>query len=453
MRAPRFLVDAQPSRRRSRTRPRRGLRGCGLLVALLLAGLSVPQPAWAADTSPPTGTVVINGGAAATNSRTVTLTLSATDDLSAVEQMRFSNTGSSFSTAQAYATTKTWTLSSTAGTKTVSVQFKDAAGNWSTLPITDTIVLDTTAPTISSRTATAITSHAGTITWTTNEPATSKVDYGITTSYGSTTPLDPEPVTSHSVRLSGLSPNTTYNYRVRSRDEAGNERVSANSKFTTTADDSQPPTVQSVTRADWSPTNAASVSWTVTFSETVTGVGAGDFALVTTPGSVTGAAISSVTGTGSQYSLTVSTGSGSGTLGLNVDDDDSIVDAAENLLGGAGLGNGSFTTGQTYSIDKAAPSATIDQAASQVDPTSASPISFTVVFSETVSGFAGADVSFVGSTVGGSLAAAVSGTGPTYTVAVTGMTGTGTVVASVPAGAASDAAGNAARRRPARTKP
>ena len=69
--------------------------------------------------------------------------------------MRFSNTGSSFSTAEAYATTKTWTLSSGAGTKTVYVQFKDAAGNWSTLPITDTIVLDTTAPTISSRTATA----------------------------------------------------------------------------------------------------------------------------------------------------------------------------------------------------------------------------------------------------------------------------------------------------------
>ena len=442
MRAPRFLVGAQPSRRGSRTRPRRGLRGCGLVVALLLAVLSFPQHAWAADTSPPTGTVVINGGAAATNSRTVTLTLSATDDLSAVAQMRFSNTGSSFSTAEAYATTKTWTLSSTAGTKTVYVQFKDAAGNWSTQPITDTIVLDTTAPTISSRTATAITGHASTITWTTNEPATSQVDYGVTTSYGLTTPLDPELVTSHSVRLSGLSTSTTYNYRVRSRDEAGNERVSANSKFTTAAVDA-PPTVQSVSRADGSPTKAPSVSWTVTFSEAVTGVNAGDFVLVTTPGSVTGAAISSVTGTGSQYSVTVSTGSGSGTLGLNVDDDDSIVDAAGNPLGGAGSGNGSFTTGQTYSIDKVVPNVAIDQAAGQVDPTGASPISFTVVFSETVSGFAGADVSFAGSTVGGTLVAAVSGTGPTYSVAVTGMTGTGTVVASVQAGAASDAAGNA----------
>src|SRR5262249_13610983 len=153
--------------------------------------------AWAVDTSPPTGTVQINGGAGATNSRTVTLTLAATDALSAVTQMRFSNTGSSFSAAEAYATTKTWTLSSGAGTKTVYVQFEDAAGNWSSLPITDTIVLDTTAPTISSRTATAITSSASTITWSTNEPATSQVDYGLTTGYGSTTTLDPALVLAH----------------------------------------------------------------------------------------------------------------------------------------------------------------------------------------------------------------------------------------------------------------
>ena len=207
--------------------------------------------------------------------------LSATDDVSAVAQMRFSNEARSRRRRRTRRRRRG--LSSSAGTKTVYVQFKDAAGNWSTLPITDTIVLDTTAPTISSRTATAITSHASTITWTTNWPATSQVDYGITTSYGSTTPLDPELVTSHSVRLSGLSPSTTYNC-VRSRDDAGNERVSANSKFTTTADDSQPPMVQSVRRADGSPTNAASVSWTVTFSEAVTGVGVGDFALVTAPG-------------------------------------------------------------------------------------------------------------------------------------------------------------------------
>jgi glucose/arabinose dehydrogenase/PKD repeat protein len=418
------------------------MRRRGVVVVLGLAALSIPYAALAADTTPPTGIVVINGDAAATNSRTVTLTLSATDAENAVSQMRFSNTGSSFSKAEAYATTKSWTLSSGAGTKTVYVQFKDAIGNWSSAPITDTIVLDTSAPTISSRTATAITSNASTVTWTTNEPATSQVDFGTTTTYGSTTTLDPALVVSHSVRLSGLSANTTYNYRVRSRDAAGNERVSANSTFKTTVNDVGPPTVQSVNRVGASPTNAANVSWAVTFSEVVTGVGVGDFSLVTSPGAVTGAVLSSVTGSGSQYTVTATTGSGNGTLGLNAVDDDSIVDGAGNPLGGTGSGNGGFTTGQSYAIDKTVPSVTIDQATGQSDPTSASPISFTVVFSEAVSGFSGADVSFVGSTVGGTLTAVVSGPGPTYSVAVTGMTGDGTVVANIPAGAASDAAGN-----------
>src|SRR5207344_3214875 len=77
------------------------------------------------DKTAPTGTLVINGGAAATNSRNVTLTLSATDALSSVTQMRFSNTGTSFSAAETYAPTKAWTLTTGAGTKTVYVQFKD----------------------------------------------------------------------------------------------------------------------------------------------------------------------------------------------------------------------------------------------------------------------------------------------------------------------------------------
>ena len=98
---------------------------------------------------------------------------------------------------------------------------------------------------------------------------------------------------------------------------------------------------------------------------------------------------------------------------------------------------------RVYTIDKTAPSVTINQAAGQTDPTSASPINFTVIFSETVTGFAASDISFAGSTVGGTLTAVVTGTGPTYNVAVSGMTGTGTVVASVLAGAATDVGGNA----------
>ena len=57
-----------------------------------------------------------------------------------------------------------------------------------------------------------------------------------------------------------------------------------------------------------------------------------------------------VNGSGSVYTVTVNTGSGSGTLRLDVTDDDSIVDMAGNPLGGTGTGNGNFTGGETYDV-------------------------------------------------------------------------------------------------------
>ncbi|MDP3730854.1 MAG: glucoamylase family protein, partial [Candidatus Omnitrophota bacterium] len=101
-----------------------------------------------ADTTPPTGSILINGGAADTNNQTVTLTLSATDTGSGMgtgAQMQFSNNNSTWSTPEAYAATKSWTLLIGDGTKTVYVKYKDAAGNWSG-SCSDTIVLDTVPP-------------------------------------------------------------------------------------------------------------------------------------------------------------------------------------------------------------------------------------------------------------------------------------------------------------------
>lgn len=78
---------------------------------------------------------------------------------------------------------------------------------------------------------------------------------------------------------------------------------------------------------------------------------------------------------------------------------------------------------------------TINQAAGQADPTNVSPILFTAVFSEPVTGFTGTDVNLSASTVGGSLNAVVTQLAPndgtTYQVAVTGMTTAGNVIASI----------------------
>lgn len=62
-----------------------------------------------------------------------------------------------------------------------------------------------------------------------------------------------------------------------------------------------------------------------------------------------------------------------------------------------------------------------------------------MVFSENVTGFANTSVDLSASTAGGTLVAALTGSGSTYTVSVTGMTTAGTVVASISAGAATGA--------------
>jgi hypothetical protein len=118
---------------------------------------------------------------------------------------------------------------------------------------------DLTAPLISDVTATAITATGATITWTTDEPASSQVEYGLTEAYGEVTPLDPALVTGHSVSLSGLSDNTTYHYMVISVDSWDNEAFSDNYTFTT--GENVPPLISEVTAINVAETTAT-IAWT-----------------------------------------------------------------------------------------------------------------------------------------------------------------------------------------------
>ncbi len=87
------------------------------------------------------------------------------------------------------------------------------------------------------------------------------------------------------------------------------------------------------------------------------------------------------------------------------------------------------------------PTVTINQAMAQNDPTNMSPINFTVVFSESVTGFGDAPADVVLSGTAGATTAVVTGSGTTYNVAVSGMTTNGTVIAMVAPGAATGANG------------
>jgi hypothetical protein len=107
------------------------------------------------------------------------------------------------------------------------------------------------------------------------------------------------------------------------------------------------PSVVSITRLDPNPSNFPSVRFLVTFSESVTGVDATDFAIVT---GIAGTSITDITGAGATHTVTVNTGGGMGTIQLDLIDDDTIIDADAHPLGGPGAGNGSFTTGEVYTI-------------------------------------------------------------------------------------------------------
>ena len=109
--------------------------------------------------------------------------------------------------------------------------------------------------------------------------------------------------------------------------------------------DTTAPTVLSITRFSANPTNLASLDFTVTFSEPVTGVDMSDFSLTTT--GVSGASVTGVTGAGSIYTVTVNTGSGNGTIRLDVPASATITDLGLNPL--AGL---PYAAGETYTIIK-----------------------------------------------------------------------------------------------------
>jgi len=110
------------------------------------------------------------------------------------------------------------------------------------------------------------------------------------------------------------------------------------------------PIIISITPVDPTPTTADSVHFDVVFSSIVTGVTDHDFSLFTT--GISAAHVVSIDGSGSVYIVSVNTGFGSGTIRLDLIDDDSIINALHNPLGGFDSHNGDFDRGGVYQINK-----------------------------------------------------------------------------------------------------
>ncbi|MCB9113237.1 MAG: DUF4082 domain-containing protein, partial [Anaerolineales bacterium] len=86
--------------------------------------------------------------------------------------------------------------------------------------------LDTTGPVISNVLATVNPDGTVEITWDTDETSDSRVDFGTDSNNLNLNSTDGALVTTHSITLSGLTPNTTYYFRVTSADASANPSTS-----------------------------------------------------------------------------------------------------------------------------------------------------------------------------------------------------------------------------------
>ena len=187
--------------------------------------------------------------------------------------------------------------------------------------------------------------------------------------------------------------------------------------------DQTAPAVNSITAtapSNANPTNATSVTYTVTFGEAVTGVDASDF---TVTASGTTGAVTNVTGSGASYTVTVGGISGNGTLRLDLNSSGTgIQDLAGNAI------TTGFTGGDTYTIIQTPPAVSSITALSpsNANPTNATSVIYNVTFSEAVTGVEASDFTVSGSGTSGSVIGVI-GDGALYKVTVGGISGNGTL--------------------------
>ena len=187
----------------------------------------------ATETTSPS--VVLTAPSAGTTIGGTSVTLTATSsDIVGVAGVQFkvdgANVGASGTTSP-YSIS--WNSTSVAdGSHTIAAVAHNAVGNYATSSIT--ITVRNSPPVISSIVANSISSSTEAITWTTDEAASSAINFGGTTSYGSAS-SSATLVTLHSITLTGLTASTTYDFQVSSADGQGNIATSSNQTFTTAA--------------------------------------------------------------------------------------------------------------------------------------------------------------------------------------------------------------------------
>ena len=388
-------------------------------------GLNDPTPAsytWVVDTVNPTTDITGNPSNPTTSTGATFSFTGADTGGSGVSGFECNLDGAGFSacsTGQNYSG-----LSN--GSHTFQVRGVDYAGNKDTTPASYTWVVDTTAPdTVIDTTPASLTnSTSATFTFHGNDGSgTGVAGFECDMGSGYSTCTTPKGFTNLS--------EGSHTFRVRAVDSLGNVDATPAS-YTWTVDTIGPTALMTSTVTN--PTNLSTIPVTITFSEPVCGfIPTSGADLLVTNGAAS--ALTSGSNGSSVYTFNVTPGlQGLVSVSLyngSVYDGDCVTPLNYNSVDSP-----SFTI--TY--DSVSPTVTMDQKTGQPDPTNASPINFTVIFSQAVSDFADSDVTLNGTA--GATTAVVTGSGTTYNVAVSGMVIDGTVISSIAAGAAHDAAGN-----------
>ena len=301
------------------------------------------------------------------------------------------------------------------GTLTVSVTITDPSGNEGA-PVTDTAILDTTAPTVDITTGSSDpVSGAFTATLTFSEDVTGFAVGNITVGNGAATNFQTVSASEYTATITPAADGAvTVDVAADvATDDASNGNTAA-TQFSIENDETAP--TVAITTGSSDPVSGAFTA-TFTFSEDVTGFAVGNI----TVGN--GAASNFQTVSASEYTATI-TPAADGTVTVDVN--------AAVAQDDAGNDN---TAAPQFSIenDETAPTVAITTGSS--DPVSGA-FTATFTFSEAVTGFAVGNI-----TVGNGAASNFAGSGDSYTATIT-PAADGTVTVDVNAAVAQDAAGN-----------
>ena len=343
---------------------------------------------------------------------------SSSDNLTNVTRPIFTGTAEAGSTVKLYdtngttllgsgtATGGTWSITSSSlaqGNHTITAKATDAAGNISAPSAGLTLTIDSVAPNLSSVVIPANGSYGE------GDPLDFTINYSksitVTTSGGTpyiAVSLDTGGVVRASFLYGSGTSSLTFRYLVVNgnfdatgitvgsavtlnggtlRDPAGNDAALPLTGIGPTSGirvDATPPTVSSINRVQTTPTNLASLSYTVTMSKAVTGVDVSDFTLTTT-GTVSALNLNVAAVTSSTYTVTISSISGAGTLRLDLRSSGTgIADLAGNAI------TSGYTAGQPYSVDRVAPVVASVGVPANGTYLATQNLAFTVTFSEAV---------------------------------------------------------------------